>query len=496
MQDLTFDYVIVGGGGAGAVLARRLAEQTSGSVALLEAGPSDEGLAAVHDLARFSELDASAISRPVPVVLPKEQRARFTMPTSRVLGGSTSRNTCIWFRPPVSDFDAWEKLGAVGWGARNVEKHFDALEQHINIETQVPDADAHRLLWQASLEQGFDVVDFAAPFAAGVGHYRMSKTGAVRQSSAIAYLHPADARPKNLHVLTETDVRRLVIDETRRVTAVETNRGLIQARAEVILSAGAIDTPKLLMLSGIGPAEELAALGIVPVADLPGVGQHLLDHPAACVNIESRMPLQRDAFWNYVGVIFANAFEAKAWPDIEIQLGPELYTKQTRQAGYPETPFGFTAYMSVNRARSEGSVRLASADPAEHPIVDTAYFSDPDGYDMQVMTESVRLVRALFDRPALADIRGRELAPGADCQSDAELAAYLRETTLTGYHPAGTCRMGAVDDSRSVVGPDLRVKGIANLRVADASVMPSMVSVNIAATCMMIGHFAADQIRT
>jgi choline oxidase len=246
------------------------------------------------------------------------------------------------------------------------------------------------------------------------------------------------------------------------------------------------------MLSGIGSAKDLTQHGITPIVDLPGVGRHLLDHPAACVNHESRLPLEQDPFWNYVGVLFATATETGAWPDIEIQLGTELYVKQTRAAGYPETPYGFTAYMSVNRARSEGSVRLASSDPASHPIVDTNYYSDPDGYDMGVMVESVKLVRRMFNVPVLDNWRGQELAPGDSRQSDEEIAAYLRDTTLTGYHPAGTCRMGAVDDVKTVVGPDLRVKGTSNLRVADASVMPSMVSVNIAATCMMIGHFAAE----
>lgn len=495
MQELTFDYIIIGGGGAGAVLARRLADQTNASVALLEAGPSDEGFDVLHDLGRFHELDASSISRPVPVTLPETRLARYTMPTSRVLGGSTSRNTSIWFRPPASDFADWEAKGAQGWGADAVNAHFDALERHIHIETQVPDFASHRLMWQAALESGYKPVNFTKPFGEGVGHYRMSKTGVVRQSSSIAYLHPAETRPKNLTVLTETDVQRLVVDENKRIAGVETNRGIFKANAEVILSAGAIDTPKLLMLSGIGSASELTKHGITPIVDLPGVGQHLLDHPAACVNLESRLPLERDTFWNYVGVVFATAAETGAWPDIEIQLGPELYVKQTRAAGYPETPYGFTAYMSVNRARSEGSVTLATTDPTAHPIVDTNYYSDPDGYDMRVMVESVRLVRRMFNTPALYAWRGRELAPGDDRQNDEEIATYLRDTTLTGYHPAGTCRMGAIDDTKTVVGPDLRVKGISNLRVADASVMPSMVSVNIAATCMMIGHFAAERIK-
>lgn len=491
MTERSFDYVIVGGGGAGAVLARRLAEQTTKSVALLEAGPSDDGFSAIHDLGRFSELANSPVSRPVPVKLPEGQRARFTMPTSRVLGGSTSRNTCIWFRPPASDFHDWAAKGAQGWSPEEVAPHFDALERQVPIEKQVPDLSGHRAMWQAALETGFAPVAFSEPFGIGIGHYRMSKTGRRRQSSAVAYLNPLQALPANLAVFTETEVLRLRIGSDRRISGIETTRDTFHAAAEVILCTGAIDTPKLLMLSGIGPAEELRSLGLHPIVDLPGVGRHLLDHPAACVNLESLRPLERDTLWNYVGVLFASLVERDGWPDIEIQLGPELYTRQTGQVGYPDAPFGFTAYMSVNRARSEGSVRLQSPDPAAHPIVETAYFTDPDGYDLRVMTQGVRLVRQLFASRALSDWRGVELAPGPDCLTDAEIGAYLRETALTGYHPAGTCRMGAADDPKCVVRPDLRVRDLENLRVADASVMPSMVSVNVAATCMMIGHYAA-----
>lgn len=493
MQNFQFDYVIIGGGGAGAVLARRLAELSSARIALLEAGPSDEANETVKDFRRYREVGLSSLARPVPVLLPVGQAALYAMPTSRVLGGSTSRNTCIWFKPPASDFDDWQTLsGSADWGAANVAPHFDALEARINVETMVPEGTSHDLLWQATREHGYAETDFSQAFDAGIGRYRMSKKGTARQSASVVFLHPLASLPANLTVFTETEVQCLEIDEQREVRGVITNRGLFSAAKEVVLCAGAIDTPKLLMLSGIGDAAALREMGIAPVVDLPGVGAHLLDHPAACVNFESLQPISRDPVWNYTGVVFAQVAEAGAWPDIEMQIGAELFDQQTLQAGYPSAPHGFTTYMSVNRAKSEGSVRLKSADYRDHPFVDTAYYTDPQGYDLAVMTAGLRETRALFANKLFDGWRGAELAPGNECQSDDEIAAYLRETTLTGYHPAGTCRMGSGHDPRSVVDPALRVIGVSNLRVADASVMPSMVSVNIAACCMMIGHKAAS----
>ena len=494
-MDMEFDHIVVGGGAAGAIAARRLAELTNGRVALLEAGPDAVAREEVRDFRRFKEVKESGLARLLPILQPPVGNGRCLYPVARMLGGSTSQNTCIWFRPPASDYQDWVDAGAAGWGVDAVRPHFEALEQRINIETVQPEGPAHHALATAAQEMGFPPIDFATGFDAGWGSYRMSKRGVARESTAQVFLSPRSALPDNLAIFTDTPVSSLIFGADRHVTGVMTPRGAFVARREVVLSCGALDTPRILMLSGIGPADELARLGIQPRHALAQVGAHLLDHPAACVNVASRRAVTPDELWNYSGVLFARVEnESAAWPDIEIQLGPELFEQQTAPAGFPSAPDGFTAYMTVNRARSEGSVRLRSADPDEAPLIDAAYFTDPDGYDMRVMMEGIRFARRLFGMPALNGWLGDELAPGSRLASDDELASYIRETATTGYHPGGTCRMGAADDPLSVVDPQLRVVGMGGLRLADASIMPTMVSVNMAAACMMIGHRAAELI--
>ncbi len=490
---MEFDYVVVGGGAAGAVAARRLAELSSARVALLEAGPDVAGRDEVRDFRRFNEVKNGPLARLLPIVQPTSGNGRFRYPVARMLGGSTSQNTCIWFRPPASDFLTWVAAGASSWGPDAVRPHFEALEARINIETVQPRGPAHEALAAAAREMGVAVADFATEFGEGWGSYRMSKRGVARDSSAEVFLSATSGRPPNLSIFTDTPVSQLVFSAERQVSGVMTPRGAFTARKDVILCCGALDTPRILMLSGIGPPEELRALGIAPRLDLPQVGRHLLDHPAACVNAASLQASDRDPLWNYTGVLFARVEDPSApWPDIEFQLGPELFEQQTAPAGYPSAPLGFTAYMTVNRARSEGSVRLRSRNLDDDPLIDAGYFTDPDGYDLRVMIEGLRYARRLFGRPALSGWIDEELAPGASVVSDGELASYVRETATTGYHPAGTCKMGRASDPGAVVDPSLRVRGLVGLRIADASIMPTMVSVNIAATCMMIGHRAAE----
>jgi len=483
-----FDYIVVGGGGSGAVLARKLAEGSTASVVLLEAGPNDEGLAEVADFRRYREVAfESPLSQRIHIEPPARGNGRVVYPIGRVLGGSTSHNSCIWFRPPESDFIGWESLGATGWGPAEAGRCLDEIEERVPVETVSPESPAHRDMLQAAREIGLPDIDFSRPFDDGVGHYRLSKSGHLRQSASATYLRPLAALPRNLTVLTETTVLRLVFANDDRIAGVETPRGVLRAAREVVLCAGAFGSPKLLMLSGIGPARALQHLGIPVRQDLPGVGAHLLDHPACAVNVSARRRPDKVEPWNYAGVLFARVQGDAVWPDIEMQIGPELYEQETGTAGYPSAPAGFCAYFTVNRARSEGRVSLTSPDPAADVAIDPAFFADPEGYDLSIMVGAVRLARRLFAAPSLRGWIGGELAPGSACDNDGAIGNFLKDTVTTGYHPAGTCRIGPLGDKGSVVGTDLKVRGVPNLRVADASVFPAMVSVNIAPACMMVG---------
>jgi choline oxidase len=487
-----FDYVIVGAGASGSVLARRLAE-TGSTVVLLERGPSDEGRDEIADLSRYQEAIAGPCAERLTIVNGEGLNPRAVYPAGRVLGGSTSLNTCVWFRPPSSDFASWRKAGATGWSEEAIDRCFAALESAITIE-EVPAVEApHCAMLAAAAQSGFPLVDFAKTFEEGYAPYRLSKKGTARQSASIVFLRTKP--PLSLNVVTESAVKRLIVEEGGKVSAVEAESGTYAARRDVVLSAGAFGTPKLLMLSGIGPAESLKRLGIPVFRDLPGVGRHLLDHPAAAINFAARQSVTRQAVWNYAGVLFARAAaSATEWPDVEIQLGPEMFDRFTVPAGYPTGGEGFCAYVTVNRALSEGLVKLSSAVASSPVEIDPNFFGDAKGYDLKAMIEGMRVARRMFAQPALRPWIGTELAPGVSCQNDAGLADFLRSTVTTGYHPAGTCKMGRRDDDEAVVGHDLRVRGFDNLRIADASVFPTMVSVNIAPTCMMVGMRCAELI--
>lgn len=283
----------------------------------------------------------------------------------------------------------------------------------------------------------------------------------------------------------ETPATRVLL-EGRRAVGVETARGPIFARRQVILSAGTFETPKLMMLSGLGPADVLTAHGLDVVAELPHVGRHLFDHPAATVAYATTQPIAGLSDWRSAGVLFARIEPDAVWPDIEIQPAAEAYDGEEGK----QTADGFCAYMTVNRARSEGVVTLASADPRDAPVIAPCFYSDQAGYDIGIMRGAVRLARRMLGGHGLNGYLGAEVAPGAALTRDDELDHFIRSTATTGYHPAGTCGIGRV------VGPDLRVLGVEGLSIADASVLPAMVSVNINATCMMIGLKAAALLRS
>ncbi|MFO1169565.1 MAG: GMC family oxidoreductase [Hyphomicrobiaceae bacterium] len=476
MAEQTFDYVIVGGGSTGATLAAGLARDGRSTVALIEAGPGDDH-PDINDLFRYRHVLRSPLTRWLPTRVTGGNNPAVTYPQSTVLGGCASHNSGLWFRPPPSDFDDWVRLGAQGWGPDDVGPLFDQLERDVGIETLTLDSPAIAALDGAVRAAGYRDVDFACSFDEGYGRYRLNKRGTARRSAPKVYLEP---RPKTVALMLETPVTRVLLDGHRAV-GVATVRGPIFARRQVILSAGAFETPKLMMLSGLGPADALKSHGIDVVANLPHVGQHLLDHPAATVAYETMRPITGLGDWRSAGVLFARVEPGAVWPDIEIQPGAEAYDGEE---GKPAAD-GFCAYMTVNRALSEGIVTLASAEPQDAPVIAPRFYTDPGGYDLRIMRGAIRLARRMLGGHGLDGYLGAEVAPGASVTRDDEIDGFIRSTVTTGYHPAGTCAIGRV------VGQNLRVLGVDGLTVADASVLPAMVSVNINATCMMIGLKAA-----
>lgn len=491
----TFDYIIVGGGTAGAVIARRLAEDPQCSVALLEAGPSDEGIAEILELARWQELLGNERYGHDFKIAP-QPRGNSAILHSRgiMLGGCSSHNSAIAFRPPDEDFRRWQAQGAEGWGPNGVSKYFERVTDTVSLERSDAANEAVLAFIEAAKQLGFQERDFSSDVAEGVGLFQLNKQGGIRSSSSVAYLHPLTALPTNLTVLTDTRVNRLLVEQDR-VTGVESSSGTLLANAEVILSAGAFGSPKLLMLSGIGPATHLRSHAIPIVNDLPAVGEHLQDHPEGVIMWEASAPVPEQTYNYYEAGLFATVEPDAAWPDLMFHFGTQAFDMHTAPLGYPSAANALSITPNVTRAKSEGFIRLASANPADDPIIDFRYFSDPDGYDERIMLAGLKLARDLALQPALAAWIKRELAPGAKVTSDEALSDYVRRSANTVYHPVGTCRMGAAHDPETVVTPDLKVKGIENLRVADASIFPSSTSTNPAITCMMIGEKCADLIR-
>jgi choline oxidase len=321
-----------------------------------------------------------------------------------------------------------------------------------------------------------------------------------RMSSSHAYLHPIIGSRPNLEIRTHCWVKRVAIEDGR-ATGVEyltpdlLTQASVRARREVILSAGAIDTPKLLMLSGIGPGGHLQEFGIPVLVDSPGVGANLDDHVEGIVQWDATKPMIRESTqWWEIG-LFSTSEQGLDRPDLMMHYGSVPFDMNTARWGYPTTENGFCLTPNVCRGRSRGTVRLRSPDYRDRARVDPRYFTDPEGHDERVMAFGIRLARKIVSQPAMADWAGAELAPGPDAQSDDELIDYMHKTHNTVYHPACTAHMGPDSDPTAVVDPQLRVRGVGGLRVADGSIMPFLPAINPCITTMMIGEKCSDLIK-
>jgi choline dehydrogenase-like flavoprotein len=478
------DYLIIGGGSAGAVVARRLAERSTGRIILLEAGKADEGDPASVDLTRLDEqtgsYDWGFRASPLKGAPPLLKYAR-----AKLLGGCANHNDCAFIRPPDCDFDEWERLGAAGWNAAAMAPYWQRITETIAIET-APCHEASRCFIDGGIELGLEEVDFGRQVREGVGLFPLNAKGRLRQSSSVAYLHPLAGLPKHLEVWTQCMATRLILENDRAVGA-ETSRGPIHAARAVVLACGAIQTPQLMMVSGLGPAAHLKAHGIPVTADLPEVGQHLRDHVAAPVVWETHEPVSGWEICPFEATMMLKLEPEAPAPDILFHFGLRVREKYADRARLATDAPAVKASPNVTRAKSEGEIRLSGPTMADKPVIDLNYFSAPE--DLELLLRALRLTRKLGETAAMRKLCRAEIHPGPSVQTDGEWKDYILSVCETVYHPCGTAGIGRV------VTPDLKVMGVGGLFIADASVFPSLITVNINSAVMMTAEKAADCIQ-
>lgn len=525
---LEADFVIIGSGSAGSAMAYRLSEDGKHSVIVIEFGGSDIGPliqmpSALSIPLNMNLYDWGFASEPEPHLGGRV----LATPRGKVIGGSSSINGMVYVRGHARDFDHWAEEGATGWGFADVLPYFKRMEDNdggedgwrghggpLHVQRGSRKNPLYGAFVEAGRQAGFELTDdYNGSKQEGFGPMEQTIRGGRRWSAASAYLKPALKR-KNVS-LVNGFARRVIIENQRAVgVEIEAHKQIqvVKARREVIVAASSINSPKILMLSGIGPAEHLRENGIAVVADRPGVGRNLQDHMELYIQQESTKPITLNsvlnpfskaligAQWLFFksGLGATNHFEAAAfvrsragvdYPDIQYHFIPAAVRYDGKAAAKSH---GFQAHVGPMRSKSRGSVTLRSPDPKAKPVIRFNYMSHPD--DWTEFRHCIRLTREIFGQSAFDAYRGREISPGSQVQSDDDLDVFIRDHAESAYHPCGTCKMGRADDVTSVVDPECRVIGVAGLRVADSSIFPRVTNGNLNAPSIMTGEKASDHI--
>ncbi|TIS61514.1 MAG: choline dehydrogenase [Mesorhizobium sp.] len=525
---LEADFVIIGSGSAGSAMAYRLSEDGKHSVIIIEFGGTDFGPliqmpSALSIPLNMSLYDWGFASEPEPHLGGRV----LATPRGKVIGGSSSINGMVYVRGHAHDFDHWAEQGAAGWGFADVLPYFKRMEDSdggedgwrgksgpLHVQRGTRKNPLYGAFMEAGRQAGFELTDdYNGSKQEGFGPMEQTILGGRRWSAANAYLKPA-LRRKNVS-LVKGFARRVVIENQRAIgVEIEANKQIqvVKARREVIVAASSINSPKILMLSGIGPGAHLQENGISVIADRPGVGGNLQDHLELYIQQEATKPITLNSVLNpfskamigaqwlffKTGLGATNHFEAAAfvrsqagvdYPDIQYHFIPAAVRYDGKKAAKSH---GFQAHVGPMRSKSRGSVTLRSPDARAKPVIRFNYMSHPD--DWSEFRHCIRLTREIFGQKAFDGFRGKEISPGSHVQSDDELDAFIREHAESAYHPCGTCRMGRADDLTSVVDPECRVIGVEGLRVADSSIFPRVTNGNLNAPSIMTGEKASDHI--